>query len=33
LVRQLSRLGFEVALPAPLSGDATPGEGTLLSGA
>jgi len=33
LVRQLNRLGFEVALPAPLSIDPTPSAGTLLSGA
>jgi len=33
LIRQLSRLGFEVELPASLSGDPTPSQGTLLSGA
>ena len=33
LVRQLSRLGFEVELPAPLSADPLLDDGTLLSGA
>ncbi|HUY75530.1 MAG TPA: hypothetical protein VMV29_02090 [Ktedonobacterales bacterium] len=33
LVRQLSRLGFEVELPAPLLVDPAQADGTLLSGA